>query len=60
MSSITAEVIKYRYVYFVMQGKSSAENYLGKLSIAECEDLLTRYAPRSVDRQTLPPLKLAF
>jgi len=32
------------------------------LSMAECDELLSRYAPRSVDRQTLPPLpvKLAF
>jgi len=48
-------------LHSALQGKLSAENYLGKLSVADCEDLLCRYAPRTVDRQTLPPLqKLAF
>jgi len=46
------------------QGMWSAQQQVGgvTLSVAECDDLLSRYAPRSVDKQTLPPLpfKLAF
>jgi len=56
--SQTRVAVAARFVVF--QGNLSSENYVGKLSVAECEDLLSRYAPRSVDRQTLPPLKLAF